>query len=80
MRRRGKREKWGKGLLNPVQYLQEVCVIVIFVVPTVAACNVNTEGQCKELQTQHSKEAETELPKPRLTWNFSSCCSGNSTV
>lgn len=55
-------------------------MIVISVVPAVAACNANTEDRCKELQTEHLMEAEIELLKPRLTWNLSSCCSGNSTV
>lgn len=80
MHRRGKRERWGEGLLNAVPYLQELCVIATPVVPAVAPCNEDIEGQCKDLQTEHLKEAEIELPKPRLAWNLSSCCSGNSTV
>lgn len=80
MRRCGKRERWGEGLPNAVPSLQELCVIVTPEIPAVAACNENAEGQCKELQTEHLKGAEIELLKPRLAWNLSSCCFGNSTV
>lgn len=53
MRRRGKRGRWGEGLLNPELYLQEVCVIIVSVIAILAACSENREGQRKELQTQH---------------------------
>lgn len=71
MRRRGKRGRWGEVLLNPEPYLEEVCVFIISVTAILAACNGNREGQCKALQTQHRKETEAELLKPRLTWNLS---------